>query len=93
MTVRARPQRGGGGAPKDPARKGMRGPQNLTRRPGGAMGNAMPDRPEKKKRVPAPRMSYTTRVHMKRRLASIDFRFLAAVVALIVAAYLIIRYF
>jgi hypothetical protein len=30
---------------------------------------------------------------MKRRLASIDFRFIAAVVALIVAAFLVIRYF
>jgi hypothetical protein len=38
-------------------------------------------------------MSYTTKVHLKRRLASIDYRFIAAVIALVVAAVLIIRYF
>jgi hypothetical protein len=38
-------------------------------------------------------MSYTTKVHMRRRLAAIDFRFIAAVVALGIAAVLIIRYF
>jgi hypothetical protein len=38
-------------------------------------------------------MSYTTKVHMRRRLASIDYGFIAAVVALVVAAVLIIRYF
>ena len=53
----------------------------------------MPDRRDKKRRAVTPRMSYTTRVHMKRRLAAIDYRFLAAVIALAVAAVLIIRYF
>jgi hypothetical protein len=53
----------------------------------------MPERPRKKRRVPTPRISYSSKVHMKRRLAAIDFRFLAAVAALVVAAFLIIRYF
>lgn len=53
----------------------------------------MPERREKKRRVAAPRMSYTTKVHMKRRFAAIDFRFLAAVVALAIAAFLIVRFF
>jgi len=53
----------------------------------------MPDRRDKKRRPAAPRMSYTTKVHMRRRLASIDFRFIGAVVALAIAAVLIIRYF
>lgn len=52
----------------------------------------MPDRRDKKRRPAAPRMSYTTKVHMRRRLAAIDFRFIAAVIALIVAALLIVRY-
>jgi hypothetical protein len=59
----------------------------------GSDGVAMPDRRERKRRVAAPRMSYTTRVHMKRRFAAIDFRFLAAVIALAIAAVLIVRYF
>lgn len=53
----------------------------------------MADPKDRKRRAAAPRMSYTTKVHMKRRIASIDFMFLAAVVALIVAAFLILRYF
>lgn len=93
MTVRARPQKGGGGGARRPG--GQRDAQaaKLDAKARRREGKAMPDLPEKKRRVPAPRLSYTTRVHMKRRLASIDFRFLAAVVALIIAAFLVIRYF
>ncbi len=53
----------------------------------------MPNRKDKKRRPAAPRMSYTTKVHLRRRLAAIDFRFIAAVIALVAAFVLIIRYF
>ncbi len=36
---------------------------------------------------------YTTRMHMKRRAQSIDYRFLVAVIALAVAVYLVMRLF
>ena len=53
----------------------------------------MPKDRDRKRRFGAPRLSYTTKVHMRRRVAAIDFGFLAAVVALVIAAFLIIRYF
>jgi hypothetical protein len=43
-------------------------------------------------RPPTPRISYTTRTHLKRRLRAIDYRFLAALVALVVLTLLIVRY-
>jgi len=39
-----------------------------------------------------PRLSYTSRVHLKRRIEAIDFKFLAAVAALAAATWAIIRY-
>jgi hypothetical protein len=38
-------------------------------------------------------MSYTTKVHLRRRFEAIDFRFLAAILALGAALFLTIRYF
>jgi hypothetical protein len=52
----------------------------------------MSKRKESKQRLAAPLLSYTTRFHLKRRLASIDYRFAAAVIALIVATLVVIRY-
>ena len=48
--------------------------------------------PNRKKKPSLPRLSYTSRVHMKRRIEAIDFRFLAAVTALAAATWAIIRY-
>lgn len=52
----------------------------------------MSNRRERKSRLAAPRLSYTTRVHLKRRLTSIDYRFIAAVIALVIATLVVIRY-
>lgn len=52
----------------------------------------MPSRRETKRRLPAPRLSYSTKVHLKRRLASIDYRFVGAVAALAAATFGIVRY-
>jgi hypothetical protein len=41
----------------------------------------------------APKLSYTTKVHLRRRIAAIDFRFLAAVTALGLAVAATVRYF
>lgn len=51
----------------------------------------MPTRDPSKK-PSFPRLSYTSRVHMRRRIEAIDFKFLAAVVALAAATWAIIRY-
>ena len=52
----------------------------------------MPGRRNRRRRVAAPRMSYTTKVHLKRRLSAIDYKFALAVIALVAAAALIVRY-
>lgn len=52
----------------------------------------MPSSSERKGRFAGLRPSYTTRVHLKRRLGAIDFRFLAAAAALAVATAGIVRY-
>ena len=41
---------------------------------------------------PAPRISYTTRMHLKRRLRAIDYKFLGAIVALVLLTVLVLRY-
>ena len=43
-------------------------------------------------RLLSPFMSYGTRHHLARRLRSFDYRFLGAVIAMIVAILLIIRF-
>jgi hypothetical protein len=53
----------------------------------------MLNRRDKKRRPAAPRISYTTKVHMRRRFAAIDFRFIAAVIALAAVFVLMILYF
>ena len=40
----------------------------------------------------APRITYSDRVHMKRALLGIDYRFIAAVIGLIAALGLALRY-
>jgi hypothetical protein len=47
---------------------------------------------ETKRRLAPPRMSYSSRVHLKRRLQSIDYRFLAAVAALALATAGAVRF-
>ena len=52
----------------------------------------MPRQPEERPRPPLPRISYSTRVHLKRRLRAIDYKFLAAIVALVLLTLIIVRY-
>jgi hypothetical protein len=52
----------------------------------------MPDDRQDRPRTAAPRMSYTTRVHLKRRLRAIDYKFVAAIGALVLLTLLVIRY-
>lgn len=44
------------------------------------------------KKPSLPRLSYTSRIHLKRRIEAIDFKFLAAAIALAAATWAIIRY-
>ena len=44
-------------------------------------------------RLAPPKLSYTTRVHLKRRARAIDYRFLAAVAALAAVTAGIVRMF
>jgi hypothetical protein len=52
----------------------------------------MPRDPEEQPAPRAPRISYSTRVHLKRRLRAVDYKFLAAIVALVALTLLIVRY-
>jgi hypothetical protein len=58
-----------------------------------AKSRAMPSRNDKPGGVRIPRPSYTTRVHLKRRIEAIDFRFLAAVAALAAVTVAITRFY
>jgi len=53
---------------------------------------AMADNRDKGWRFGGPRLSYTTKVHLKRRARAIDYGFVAAVVALIAATVAIIYF-
>lgn len=64
----------------------------LTWAPAGAHTNLMPDNKEKGWRLGAPRLSYTTKVHLKRRARAVDYGFVAAVIALIAATVAIIYF-
>jgi hypothetical protein len=46
----------------------------------------------KNRRRYAPRMSYSDRVHMKRALLGVDYRFIAALLTLAAALWLAVRY-
>jgi hypothetical protein len=52
----------------------------------------MPRDPEEQPPLRTPRISYSTRVHLKRRMRAIDYKFLAAIVALVLLTLLIVRY-
>ncbi len=50
-------------------------------------------RPKARRRLAPPKLTYTTRVHLKRRARAIDYRFIAAVVALAAVTAGIVRMF
>jgi hypothetical protein len=64
----------------------------LTRIAAVARSAAMPGPDEKSEAFRIPRPSYSTRVHLKRRLNAIDFRFIAAAAALAAVTVAITRY-
>jgi hypothetical protein len=65
----------------------------LTSAGGDATSAGMSSRNDKSGGIRIPRPSYTTRVHLKRRIAAIDFRFLAAIAALAAVTAAITRFY